>query len=217
MEQEYKFFSEKYNKILDLIEVADSNLADKYKNTIFNLPKAVIKKLQEDDEFECFAKDFQANLNFDGEMLEFDYTRYGKYLDVALRMYPIYEEEISNEIDEEFEEEFGYDLSEMNQWFIFSLTISNVKGVAKLRINYKEEDGKYVYVDSDINGIEIDYQSFVENRDGDYFIVITKYLNGHELYKIEKPIEYEELLQYSSTWDDIDCEDDDLDCGDEFN
>lgn len=207
MEAKYKFFEEKYNKILDLIEYADGRLADKYVDTISNLPSSVVRQLENGGKFKGFDKVFDSRLEFDGEMLEFDYTQYDKYLDVAIRMYPLFEEEFSDEFDEledELEEEFEMDFSDMNQWFIFSLTKSNVKGVAKLKINYEMKDGKPEYVGTDINGVEIDYQVFLEKRDEDFFVMITKYLNGMEIYKKEVPIKYEELLEYTATWGDID-------------
>ncbi len=207
MEEKYKFFEDKYNKILDLIAMADEKLANKYKSTISSLPDPVFKKLERGKNFKVFAQDFQSTLNFDGEMLEFDYTQYNKYFDVAIKIYPLYEEEFSDEVEDddidEAMEELQDDLFKMNQWFIFSLTKSNVKGIAKLRIDYELEDNELKYVGTDINGVEIDYQVFVEKRDKDYYIMITKYLNGHELLKKEIPIEYEELIEYSAVWDDI--------------
>ena len=136
-------------------------------------------------------------------MLEFDYTQYNKYLDVAIRMYPIYEEEFIDELDEELEEELDIDFGDMNQWFMFSLLISNAKGVAKLKVNYEEKDGKLIYKNAEINGVEIDYEVFLEKRNDDYFIMTTKYLNGHEIYKKEIPIELEDLRSYAVTWDEI--------------
>ncbi len=207
MEEKFKFFADKYNKILDLIEIADVKLAKKYKEVLSIMPDAVINKLKNEDEFKGFAKDFQANLGFEDEMLEFDYTQYNKYLDVAIRMYPLYEEEFSDEFDDEIEEEFDIDFGDMNQWFIFSLTYSNVKGVAKLRFDYELKDGKLEHVKTEMNGVEIDYQVFVEKRDDKFFIMTTKYLNGNEIYKKETPISYDDLLLYSATWDDIDTAD----------
>ena len=203
MEDKGKFFEEKYNKILDLLEVSYNKLADKYVSTVLNLPKGVINKLESGKTFKAFAQDFQASLNFDGEMLEFDYTQYNKYYDVAIRIYPLYEEEFADELDDEELDEELEALMDMNQWFMFSLTKSNVKGIAKLKFEYELKDGKLECVNMDMNGVEIDYQVFLEKRDKQFFIMITKYLNGNEILKKEVPIDYDDLLEYSSTWDDI--------------
>ena len=210
MEDKFKFFDDKYNKILELLEIADSKLAEKYVSTISSLPNAVIKKLESGTTFKGFATDFQSSLNFDDEMLEFDYTQYNKYYDVAIRIYPLYEEEFADELDDEELDAELEDLMDMNQWFIFSLTKSNVKGVAKLNINYELKDNKLEYVSTDMNGVEIDYQVFVEKRDEQFYLMTTKYLNGNEIYKKEIPIEYEELKKYAATWDDIDSQDEEL-------
>lgn len=199
MENEYKVFPEKFNRVLDLVELVDEGLAENYKKSIKSLPDCVHESLATCGEFALFGKDFDSDLTIDGDILELEHFQFNKYLQKSIKIYPFYEDEL----DEDFE-----------QLFLFSLTLSNIKTTPKLKINYTIEDGNLKYVNTEMNGIEIFYSVMLDKREDDYCLTCKKELNGHELYVKQKIMSYDELVDYAAE-DDSFFEDDEC-CYDDF-
>lgn len=206
MEQKFRVFTEDYNKMLDLVEMVDAEVANKYKKVISKIPENVLEMLPHKKEF-CFqAEDLRIDKDCYDEMIEFQYTTYRKYFNASLNIYPYYEDELledDNEeiyVDQEFEEDEDGDI------FIFSLTMTNTQGEAKIKFNFEESDGEYNFVGAEQNGIELDYSVFVERREEDFYLVSRHKLNGIEIKKFEKPISYQELVEYACEEKELDDE-----------
>lgn len=221
MEQKYRVFAEDYNKMLDLVEMVDIELADKYKKVISKIPVKVLEMLPHKKEFCYQAEDLRIDKDCYDEMIEFQYTTYRKYFNASMNIYPFYEDELLEDEDEEEKEvyidpEIAED--EDGDIFIFSLTMTNTQGEAKIKFNFQENNGEYKYIGAEQNGVELDYSVFVERRDEDYFLVSKHTLNGIEVKKIEKPISYEELAEYACEEKEIEDDCDFEDCQvDEYN
>lgn len=201
MEQKYRVFAEGYNKMLDLVEMVDSELLEKYKKVISKMPASVIEMLPYKKEFCYQGEDLRIDKDCYDEMIEFQYTTYRKYFNASINIYPYYEDELLEDDEDEDNEEIEIDPEieeeEDGDIFIFSLTMTNTQGEAKIKFNFEEENGQYKYVGAEQNGIELDCSVFVERRNDDYFLVSKHLLNGVEVKKIEKPISYEELVEYA--------------------
>lgn len=200
MDEKYRVFPEKYNKMLDLIEIVDEDLVIKYKKFISKLPVQVIEKMMFEKEF-CFqAEDLRIEQDSYGEMMEFQCTTYRKFFNISLNIYPYYEDELLEEYDDEFEILDPEIAEDENEYiFIFSLTLTDCKDEPKVKINFEEVDGKYEYKETKIEGKEVEYSVFVERREDDEFFLISKCkFNGIEIKKKEKPISYDELVKYAN-------------------
>jgi len=205
MEQKYKIFSEKYNRMLDLVEMVDTNLTNKYKKVVSKLPVNIINQLSEDKDFTCDGTDYRIDYDKYDEMIEFQYTTYRKYFNVSMNIYPFYSDDLLEEKEDDKEVYVSPEIEddEDGNLFIFSLTMTNAEDEAKIKINFEEKDGEYKYINTETNGMEMDYSVFIEKLENEEFQLISKYsFNGVEVYKKVIPISYEELLEYSMTEDD---------------
>ena len=190
MENKYKLFGEKYNKVLDVIDFADEELAERYKKIIDNLPTVVKDKLSEEEDFNIDSKYFSASVEeSDGCVLRFKYTRFDKYIHTEIHLYPFYEDELYDSC-----EDTGFD----ENLFVCSIRVTNTKQEPNIQFNYKEEDGKYIYTGCDITGFEIFCDLVLERRDNDYYLITKKELNGFVINEKEIPVTYEELLDYAN-------------------
>ncbi len=186
MEDKYKVFSEQYNNLLDLVEKVDEGVANQYKKFIDSLPNVILEKLATQKEFLCDGKDFRGILEVYEDELCFEYVKYGKYLSQTVNLKPFYEDELIDEDKSEEEKE--------NELFIFSFTSINTEDEPNMKINYIEKDGKYNYVGSKMDGIELDTEIFIEKRDGELFLTSRKTFNDMEIFKKEVQVTYQELL-----------------------
>lgn len=114
-------------------------------------------------------------------------------------LYPFYDDELLEDFEEDEEMEIDPEIAEDEDGnlLIFSLTFSNTLLQPDFRFNFAEKNGKYVYVGSKSDDIEIDFEVFVEKRDGEYYLTCKKSFNEIEVYKKEVEISYEELLEYA--------------------
>ena len=62
MDQKYRVFAEDYNKMLDLVEMVDVEVAEKYKKIISKIPEKVIEKLPYEKEFCYQAEDLRIDI-----------------------------------------------------------------------------------------------------------------------------------------------------------
>ena len=210
MKDEYKVFSEKYNKMLDLVEKVDPQLAAKYERFISKMPTTVVKKLKTKEKFVCDGEDYRVDFDSYGDMIEFQYTKYRKFFNTSMNIYPFYEDELLEEDEEDDETEISPEIAEDEDGdlFIFSLTMTNCEEDATIKVNYELVDGKYIYKGTKLNGVELDYSVFIEKREEDFFLVRVEKLNGFDASKIEVPISYEELLEYAILEDEEEFQED---------
>ncbi len=206
----YKVFADKYNKMFDLVEKVDPSLAKKYEKVmskiVAKMSKNMLEKLENNKEFSCDGADFRIDFDKYDEMIEFQYTTYIKYLNVAMNIYPFYEDELleEDELDEDVEVSFELEDEEDGNLFIFSLSITNTEDDAKIKINFEENNGKYKYINTETAGLELDYSVFIEKLENEDFKLVSVYkLNGVEAYRKEVPISYEELCQYAVDENDL--------------
>lgn len=200
MEEKYRVFAEKYNKMLDLVEKVDPDLMKKYQKVMSKMPKYVLRKLGENKEFSCDGTDFRVDFDKYDEMIEFQYTTFKKYFNVSMNLYPYYDDELleDDELDEEIEIDPEIEDKEDGNLFIFSLNMTNTEDEAKIKINFEEKDGEYKYINTETAGLELDYSVFVEKLENEEFRLVSRYtLNGVEAYKKELPISYDALQEYA--------------------
>ena len=201
MEDKYKIFSEQYNKILDLIELSVPDVVVNYKNLISNLPNMVKEKLLTKEQFVCDGKGFRAILEVYEDELVFEFINYGKYLSRTVTIKPFYEDEIIEDKDINFSD------SE-NDFFMFSFTMVNTEDDPTIKFNYEEKDGNYNYLNSKVDGVEIDCEVFLEKLNGEFYLVVRKNFNGVEVCKKEYPVSYQSLIdcvdvEYDDNYNDI--------------
>lgn len=211
MEEEYLVFDERYNKILSLVQMVDSGLARKYKELISMLPHSVKKKLNRDEELCLYGKNFRIDLQDEEDMLEFQIEKFDKYFCGNVQIYPYCDFKLEDGV--KFDESEEYDDEEVEiedrHLFIFSLTLSDIQGEPVIRFNYEERDGKYIYKDTEVNGLELDYEVFIDKIGTDYFLTCIKQVNGIDAYVKRLPIEYNTLIEFADTADDAN--EDDID------
>ena len=202
MEEEYLVFDDRHNKILDLVQMVDDELAKKYKKLISFVPDSVKKKLGSKEELCIFGKNFRVDLQDVDDMLEFQMERYGKYFCANVQIYPFCDFELEDGVkfdEEEFDDDDEEVEIEDRHLFVFSLTLSDTEGEPEIRFNYEEKDGKYIYKDTQMNGLELDYEVFIDKVGTDYFLTCVKQVNGIDVYVKKLPIEYDTLLEYADT------------------
>ena len=197
----YKVFSDQHNKILDLVEMADPELALKYQKFISSLHSDVFDLLETKKKFAYQGDNCKVVLDRFDNMLEFEQVRQDKYLCTSLNIFTFYADELTDEID------FSIDLDPVveededdNMKFLFSMTMSNTPEETNAGYDFEEINGKYVYTGTkfDKDKIEIDYEVFIDKRSEDeFYLICNKTLNGINLYSKEVPIDLNELLDYS--------------------
>lgn len=204
MQEEYKVFPKRYSRLLDLVEMVDKELAKRYKIFISSLPTSIERKLSEGKEFSCEGLNYKADFEIVEDMMEFQMVRVGKYFCENVQIYPFCDfeledgvkfDESKNDDDEEIEVEDRH-------LFIFSLTMTDVEGEPVIRFNYEEKDGKYIYKDTEVNGLEFDYEVFIDKVGTEYYLTCIKEINGIEAYVKQIPIDYETLVEFADTAED---------------
>lgn len=207
MEENFKVFPERYNKILELVQSVDSKLFEKYKKVMSSVPSSIIEKLNEDERFDVYTGDFQYECkNYDG-MLLFEITRLSKFNNITISMYPFYDDELLECNEEDFLEELTEDekkvLKEKNEQperlFFFSLSFTDSPKKPKLNLFYDEKDGGYVLNDCKIDGKEFDFEVFIERFEGKFSIVSRKSFNDFVLEENKTPIDFDELVEFANT------------------
>jgi len=201
MEEKFRVFPENYNKMLDLVEKIDPDLVKKYEKIMTKMPNFVLNHIKENRDFSCDGTDFRVDLDKYDEMIEFQYTRYKKYFNASMNIYPYYEDELLEDDEDETDEEVEVDPELVDERdgdiFIFSLTMTNTEDEAKIRIDVEEKDGNYQFKGVGIKGVEIDHEVFVEKREDGLYLTSRQTLNGVQVYKKEMPMDFEELAEYA--------------------
>ena len=80
--------------------------------------------------------------------------------------------------------------------------MTDVEGEPVIRFNYEEKDGKYIYKDTEVNGLEFDYEVFIDKVGTEYYLTCIKEINGIEAYVKQIPIDYETLVEFADTAED---------------
>lgn len=195
----YKVFSEQHNKLLDLVEMVDQDLANKYQKFISSMPDDVYDLLDTKKKFAYKGDNCKVVLDRFDNMLEFEHVREDKYLCTSLNLYTFYEDDLLDEV--EYSIDIDPDIAEDqdDMLFLFSMTITNTTEEPEFKLTFEEVDGKYVYTGEKLNAqkLEIDYEVFIEKRDDEFYLICNKTLNGLHVYSKELPISYEALLEYA--------------------
>ncbi len=198
MDSKYRVFSEQYNAVLDLIEKVDDKLANDYKRVMDNMPKAVLDKMEEKSQFIYDGKNFRAMLEKYQDQLCFEYTTYDKYFCTSIVLQPYYEDELD---DLENNQKMEIDTDGL---FLFALSFINTEDEPSIRLNYTQENNEYKYVNSNINGIEINTEVFLKRENGRYYLISRQNFIEDELIIYEKKVQ----ISYSDLIESIGCEDD---------
>jgi len=188
MDSKYKIFSEQYNGLLDLVEMADEDLAKNYEKVIDSLPDSINDKLDQKKLFVCDGKDFRVILDKFDDQLYLEHTKYGKYLCSTVVLQPYYEEELE---DPQNNEVLDIDKDGL---FLFSLSFINTEDEPTTKLNYEEREGDYVFVDAKIDGVGINTEIFIKRKEGEFFLVSTKKFNDFEVYSKETKVKYSDLM-----------------------
>lgn len=194
MDEEFKIFQKSYNKTLDLISDVDFELTKKYMSLIKFLPKGVIEKIATCEDFNTDVENnrYYAEMLAFNNSLDFDFTRYRDYLRVEFKICRFFVEQLYEKDPIELFN-FKYRNEETKQ--------------PELRVYLEERDGKLVYVGNNNKAKptykDIEYQVFIENSEGKYFIVSRKMSRGWVVYEKKYEAYLDELIQCAETEDEF--------------
>ena len=198
MRDKYKVFDKGFNKVLDLLEDYCPKFYNKYKSVIDTVHDTVLDAVVDCEDFSTgndkFDVDFMRLVN----AVSLDYTRKQNYLRSDIYIHRIFEEDL-----------FKSDLC-LN---IFSIDQRNSENKPKnLEFYYEQKGNKLNFVGTNDKGNKIDmdthYQVDLIINGEDYYLLCTKEFRGHELYRKEIPISFDELYQYI---EDVDKFEEDMD------
>ena len=189
MKEENKVFTEKYNNLLDLVEMVDEDIIDKYEKFIEGLPNVVKNKLQQQKEFICDGKNFRTILDVYEDQLCFEMTKYNKYLCTSICLQPFYEDEIGD-CQEGLE---PMDIDE-DGLFIFSLSFINTEEEPMMKLHYVQQGNDYNFVGAKANGVELCCEVFLRRKDGEFYLVSKMKFNELEVYTKKCKVNYSDLM-----------------------
>ncbi len=182
MEDKYKIFNYGFNKILDLVEFVDSDIADNYKKHISIVPSNVINAVCDCDDFATSTPKFSVDyMDFDNSV-SFDYTNKQPYIRTEIYIHKL----------------FGEDLSPKK---LFSLTVRNTKiKQPDLQFHYELKDGELNLIKTSDNNclknIEISWEVYLAYEEMEPYLVYKKFYRGIEIVSKEVKISFDELTQF---------------------
>ena len=191
MKDKYNVFSERYSKILDLVEIVDESLVKDYMRFIDSIPEVVLDKLSKRKQFVCDGKDFRAILDKYDDQLCFEHITYDKYLCTSISIQPFYEEEIQDSVNGKVME-----VDEGEGLFLFSLSFINTEDEPSIKLYYEQKENDINFVDVKVNGVEINTEVFIKREKGEFYLISKQTFIEDELQLYEKkvPVKYSELI-----------------------
>ncbi|MBR6779094.1 MAG: hypothetical protein IKM43_03000 [Clostridia bacterium] len=210
MEDKYKVFSEKFNKVLDLVEKVDSFIATKYKYAISKLPKSFVQKLNLDKDFSMDGKTSKYDIAYDDLFVELQHIEYKDFKDTLINIKPIMMSDLECDFDiDDYDEETREKILELNEelecdedenmLFLFSLVESNSEtDDARIEFHFDEVGDDYIFKGFNENNKAQawEYEVFLDDRDDGYYLVSRIKFNTVLIRQQEVSIGYEELLDY---------------------
>lgn len=193
MEERHKIFQKGYNKILDLVEEIDGYLVKKYKQFVNSLPEEVIDVIGECEDACGVNDDYDIEICALVNAVDIDFTRFKNYLRTNICVHRIFEDNL-------FEGECSIR--------IFSFSERNTKKkMPDLKMFYEEVDGKYRYLGNNDqtngNAKEYEWDVYLDRFGDDFILSSTMYFKGCEIYKNERLISFDEVMQCVEDEDDF--------------
>ena len=191
MEEKFRIFEEeKFNKILDLLEIVDTDLLEQYKKIISAIPTKVVNAVAECEDFDVSTSSYTADMlritdgAKDSIFLTFNNTK--NNLKIELNIFPFSEFDINPELkalNDSYMKELNLEVKKEEDlpWFVFSLTLS-------------QDDKIY------------DWEVYVQPYDDEFQIISIKNYKEQMVEQKVITLSYEELIQYADNEEY--CEDD---------
>ena len=182
MEDKYKIFNYGFNKILDLVEMVDSDIINNYKKYLNIVPENVIYAVAESDDFSTYSQKFSVDYMEFGDSVSFDYSNKQPYLRMEI---------LINKL-------FGEDLAPKK---LFSMTVRNTKiKQPDLQFHYELIDGKLKLIRTSdkecLKNIDISWEVYLAYEEMEPFLIYKKYFRGVEVTSKEVNITFDELTQF---------------------
>ena len=184
MDEKYKVFNILCNDVLNFVEFVDKDLIEDYKKIIDELPQIIIEKIKE-------HKGFSQRVNG----TYYSESRQGETMFLfACSKFPSPEKK--SILFQPFTQDFIRCLSsdKDGRCFIFRLVMTNTRSEPTLKINYEEKNGVLRCKDTELNGIEIDYDVYIHKQNNQLFLTSRKCFNWHEVYCKKEELSIDEFL-----------------------
>lgn len=185
MEEDFKVFTKGFDKILDLIELGDDEVCEKYKKYMSMVPSNVLDAVSESKDFETGNSQFTVDFMRYENAVSLDFIRKNKYLRSEVYIHRLHEEDLSPKK-------------------IFSLKVRNTKNKKEdLKFYYVEKDGKYDFVGTndkpnEIN-VDISWEVYLNYNDFGPYLEYIKSFRGMQIYSRTIQLTFDELTQYFET------------------
>ena len=191
MEEKYRVFAEKYNKMLDLVEIGNVKFVEKYQNYINKIPKSILGELNRDASAAFFNNSYDVTLDYCGEMLLFDMCTFEPEYNVMVCLNPYTLPELKSKAK--------INSNGSNDGiFIFSIKMSNTTEEPEITFHYLEQNNEYKLTSVDTVGKVFEFQMFVQQIDKDFYLVSKVLYNYLTIKTISKKVPFDLLKQYAT-------------------
>jgi len=200
MQDKYLIFDKGYNKILDLLEEADLEVASMHEKVVNNMPINVFNQIRELEDFTKQTSTHNTEMIMLGNRIDLDFTRYQNFINAQMEVHRIFEQHVFPKVDKK-----GNFIQE-EPIVLYKLEIRNTpRKQPDLNVYFEEQNGKFVYVGSnntDNNIIDLCYIVSLEKIAGNFFLVSTKTARGWEIYTKRSEIAFDEVIDRVEDEDD---------------
>ena len=186
MSGRFFIFDKGFNKILDLLSDYEPKIANIYGNFVNGLPYAITDETYKLEEFSLPENNYFAEMCVMENSIWLDVVNNKPYMRFELYVHRLYEENLSEENSHFRLFKFGYR--------------NTVDKRPDIQFNYREENGKYVFVGTNDNPHEIIndkyYEVLLERRGDDYYLISIGNNRGIEFYRNELKLSFYDLVEY---------------------
>ncbi len=184
MDKKYKVFQKGFNGVLDLIETADGFAFKSYENLINSLPKEIVEKLYDCDDFNVENVNYNADLLRTVNAVSLEFISYKDYLKTDIFVRRIFEEELYKE---------DVDIK------LFAYAQRNTtKKQEPFKMFFNKQGDDYVYQgdnQGDDKILDTTCEIFLQRKGDDFYLLTKRNFRGWEIYKKTISVSFDEVLQ----------------------